>query len=63
MKKKKTPLSIPVLWFATTAVLLIRLCFGVHSMDEEFLLLLFMAVSLASAVVNLKRYRQDKKEK
>lgn len=67
MKKKKTPLSIPVLWFATTAVILVRLCYAAHtgtiSADQRFLLWLFMAVSLAAAVVNLKRYKRDRKEK
>lgn len=63
MKKKKTPLSIPVLWFATTVVILVRLCYAAHndaSADQRFLLWLFMAVSLIAAVVNLKRYKRDK---
>lgn len=63
MKKKSTvPLHIPVLWFITTALWVVRLCVDIYNGSKPNILdIAVICMSLICAVANFRRYMKDKK--
>ena len=61
-KKYTVPLHIPVLWFVTTALWIVRLCVDIHNGREPNILdIAVICTSFICAVANLRRYMKDKK--
>lgn len=65
-KAKKIPLYVPVLWFVITVLWAITLCADIYyKIPSKGLItmhLCIMCVSLIIAVVNLIRYKKEKKK-
>lgn len=62
-RKNAVPLHIPVLWFITSAIWILRLCVDLYNGKQpDILEIAVVSMSLACAAVNLKRYLEDKKE-
>ena len=63
-QKKNTPLIVPVLWFITTGLWTITCSMNLlhFSLSEGIVGLhgFMVLVSLAAAIVNLRRYKQTK---
>ena len=64
MKKKKTPLYLPILWVFTTGMWIITVSTRINSGDTQgFMFILQCAnvlVSAAAAVANFVRYKRSK---
>lgn len=63
-QRKPTPLVVPVLWFITSGLWTVTFCRNLsHGGDSGPLLLqaATVTVSLAAALINLYRYRRDRR--
>lgn len=55
------PLFVPILWFITAGMWLIRICIGIHyGLEADLLTALAFVASLAAAIVNYIRYRSSR---
>ncbi len=66
MNKEKTPIWVPILWFITTGLWVINLCYDMSNdlspLPLQLLKALVVLTSLMAAIINWIRYKNGKSQ-